>query len=137
MCLRGDSTEESLAALLDALKQGEKDLSHISNLTWKDQRGIHTNPLKSVTPDLNSFSNNYLTLFKSALRYGDVKGYTSIHDWWKYPIAAIMTCRGCVHNCVFCGGSKYGVNMYCERKTPSFRAPQLVAQGYTECGEVY
>jgi B12-binding domain/radical SAM domain protein len=126
--LKGDSTEESLAALLDALKQGDKDLSHISNLTWKDQRGIHANPLKSVTPDLNRFSNNYLTLFKSALRYGDIKGYTSIHDWWNYPIAAIMTCRGCVHNCVFCGGSKYGVNMYCERKTPSFRAPQLVAK---------
>ena len=132
--VKGDSTEESLAALFDALKQGEKDLSHISNLTWKDERGIHTNPLKSVTPDLNRFSNNYLTLFKSALRYGDVKGYTSIHDWWKYPIAAIMTCRGCVHNCVFCGGSKFGVNMYCERKTQSFRAPKLVAKDIQNVG---
>jgi radical SAM superfamily enzyme YgiQ (UPF0313 family) len=30
--VRGDSTEESLCALLDALGNGEKDLSHISNL---------------------------------------------------------------------------------------------------------
>lgn len=132
--VKGDSTEESLASLLDALSRGKEDLSSIPNLAWKDQRGIHSNPLNSVTPDLDRFSNNYLTLFKSALRYGDLKGYTSIHDWWKYPIAAIMTCRGCVHNCVFCGGSKYGVNMYCERKKPSFRGPELVAQDIQNVG---
>ena len=132
--VRGDSTEESLCAVLDALGRGEKDLSHIPNLTWKDERGIHSNPFKSVQPDLNRFSNNYLTLFKSALRYGDVKGYTSIHDWWRYPIAAIMTCRGCVHNCVFCGGSQFGVDKYCERKRPSFRAPELVAQDIQNVG---
>ena len=132
--VRGDSTEETLCAVLDTLGQGEKDLSHIPNLTWKDERGIHSNPFNSAQSDLNGFSNNYLTLFKSALRYGDVQGYTSIHDWWRYPIAAIMTCRGCVHNCVFCGGSKFGVNKYCERKRPSFRAPELVAQDIQNVG---
>ena len=88
--VRGDSTEHALADLLGALRNGKKDLSFISNLTWKDTRGVHHNPIKVPSPDLNGFSNNYLTLFKSALRSGDIKGYTSIHDWWNYPIAAIM-----------------------------------------------
>lgn len=132
--VRGDSTEEALRFLLDALKKGEKNLFHIPNLTWKDESGVHSNPLQSPCPDINRFSNNYLTLFKSALRYGDVKGYTSIHDWWRYPIAAIMTCRGCFHNCVFCGGSQFGVERYCERKSPSFRAPELVARDIQNVG---
>ena len=126
--LRGDSTEKALYQLLRALKQGKGNLSLIPNLTFKDEGGIHSNPLSYTASQLDQFSNNYLNLFKSAIIYRDLKGFTSIHDWWKYPIAAIMTCRGCVHNCVFCGGSKYAVNMYCQRKNPAFRSPQLVAK---------
>jgi B12-binding domain/radical SAM domain protein len=126
--IRGDSAEEAMCNLLKALEKGEGELYQIPNLTFKDGNDIHSNPFSQTLSHLNGFSNNYLNLIKSALLYGDLKGVTSIHDWWKYPITAIMTCRGCVHNCVFCGGSKYAVNMYCQRKTPAFRSPQLVAK---------
>jgi len=126
--VRGDSTEEVLCQLLKTLKKGNGNLSAIPNLTFKNEKGIHATPISPMPSKLDEFSNNYHTLFKSALLYGDAKGYTAIHDWWSYPIAAIMTCRGCVHNCVFCGGSKYSVKTYCKRESPSFRSPQLVAQ---------
>ena len=127
--IRGDSTEEVLCQLLKALKQGKKNSIAIPNLTWKDDNGIQINPFSHTLSHLDEFSsNNYLNLFKSALMYGDFKGYTSIHDWWKYPIAAIMTCRGCIYNCVFCGGSKSAMEMYCQREAPAFRSPQLVAK---------
>lgn len=125
--VRGDSTEEALYQLLRTLTQGKRNLSAIPNLTFKNESGIHTNPLSHPPSNLDECSNNYLTIFKSALMYGGVKGYTAIHDWWNYPIAAIMTCRGCVHNCVFCGGSNYSGKIYCQRETPAFRSPQLVA----------
>ena len=126
--IRGDSAEEAMCNLLKTLEKGECELSQIPNLTFKNGNDIHSNPFSQTLSHLNGFSNNYLNLIKSALLSGDLKGVTSIHDWWKYPITAIMTCRGCVHNCVFCGGSKYAVNMYCQRKTPAFRSPQLVAK---------
>jgi len=126
--VRGDSTEKVLYQLLRALKEGSGSLSAIPNLTWKDGNGIHSNPFSHNLSQLDEFSNNYINLFKSALRYGDLKGYSSIHDWWKYPITAITTCRGCIHNCVFCGGSQYALKLYCQRETPAFRSPQLVAK---------
>jgi B12-binding domain/radical SAM domain protein len=126
--IRGDSAEETLLTLMKDLDQEGKNLSDIPNLTFKDEKGIKSNPFSHTLSQLDGFSNNYLHLIKSALLYRDLKGFTAIHDWWKYPITAIMTCRGCVHNCVFCGGSKYAVNMYCQRKTPAFRSPQLVAK---------
>lgn len=127
--IRGDSTEEILCQLIIALKQGKKNLTAIPNLTFKDEEGVHNNPLSHTLSHLDELSsNNYLDLFKSAIMYGDLKGYTSIHDWWNYPIAAIMTCRGCIHNCFFCGGSQYAVKTYCKRETHAFRSPQLVAK---------
>jgi len=126
--VRGDSTEGALCQLIETLKEGKGNLSAIPSLTFKDEKGIHSNAFSQKGSQLDEFSNNYIDLFKSALLYGDVKGYTSIHDWWDYPIAAIMTCRGCIHNCVFCGGSQYAVKMYCKRDVPSFRSPELIAK---------
>ena len=132
--VRGDSTEEPLRKLLVALKQGVKNLSTIPNLTFKNENGIHRNAMSHTISHLDEFTNNYLNLIKSSLLYGDVRGFTSIHDWWQYPITAIMTCRGCIHNCVFCGGSRYGVKKYCGREIPAFRSPELIAKDIHTAG---
>lgn len=125
--LRGDSAEKPLFDLMTELKQGGSDFSRIPNLTWKQGGSVCQNDLSWVAHDLNSFSNNYLSLFKSALLSADFKGFTSFRDWWDYPITAIMTCRGCVHNCVFCGGARSGIKDYCKREKPAFRPPELLA----------
>jgi B12-binding domain/radical SAM domain protein len=61
-----------------------------------------------------------------ALKYGDVKSMTAIHDWWQYPIVAMMTVRGCTQNCIICGGSRDGFQFYANRKKPAYRAPEKI-----------
>lgn len=135
--IRGDSAEEPLRQLLLALKQG-LSLKAIPNLTWKDGREkVQVNPLAHVADALDEYSNNYRNLFRSAMRYLDLKSLIPIHDWWKYPITAVMTCRGCSHNCVICGGSRYALGEFCSRGACAYRSPEKVAQdilslsGYT------
>ena len=115
--IRGDSAEEPLRRLMVALKE-RQSLAAIPNLTWKDEKkDVHVNPLTHVLPDLDEYSNNYLNLFRSVVRYLDLKSLIPIHDWWEYPITAVMTVRGCTHNCVFCGGSNFGLShFYCRDK---------------------
>ncbi|MDZ7264440.1 MAG: TIGR04190 family B12-binding domain/radical SAM domain protein [candidate division KSB1 bacterium] len=126
--VRGDSTEEPLRQLLAALKE-RGDYSTVSNLTWRDRGGqVHSNPIQYQPDQLNEFTNNYKNLFKLAVKYLDSRSMTAIYDWWRYPITAVMTCRGCTHNCVICGGSQYGMKHYCERSQPSYRAPELIVQ---------
>ena len=130
--LKGDSTEEPMLQLLTALKH-KKNYSFIQNLTWKDQHGnIGSNPITYIPENLNSFTNNYKNLFKIAVKYLDSKSMTAIHDWWRYPITAVMTCRGCIHNCIICGGSKYGMKYYCGRAKPSYRDPELIVNDIKE-----
>jgi len=126
--VRGDSAEEPLRQLLLAL-MGRSSRKAIPNLTWKDEKKeIHINPLTHVVPDLDEYSNNYPNLFRSAMKYLDLKSLIPIHDWWEYPITAVMTCRGCTHNCVICGGSLSSLSQYCSRETCAYRGPEKVAK---------
>jgi B12-binding domain/radical SAM domain protein len=125
--LRGDSTEEPLRQLLLSLRD-KKSLTDIPNLTWKGADGsVRVNPLTHVLTDLNEYLNNYPNLFRSALRYLDVRSLIPIHDWWEYPITAVMTCRGCTHNCAICGGSRYALSNSYARGVSAYRSPEKVA----------
>jgi B12-binding domain/radical SAM domain protein len=135
--LRGDSTEEPLRRLLVSLRDGSPP-AEIPNLTWKDRDGgVRVNPLTHVLTDLDEYLNNYPNLFRSALRYLDIRSLIPIHDWWTYPITAVMTCRGCTHNCAICGGSRYALRESYSRAACAYRSPEKVAQdilsiaGYT------
>jgi B12-binding domain/radical SAM domain protein len=125
--IRGDSAEEPLRQLMAALREG-RPLESIPNLTWKDgKKGIHVNPLTHVLSGLDEYSNNYPNLFRSVVRYLDLKSLIPIHDWWEYPITAVMTVRGCSHNCVFCGGSNFGLSRFYCRDACAYRSPEKVA----------
>jgi len=128
LVLRGDSTEEPLRQLLGALSQGTS-LDNIPNLTWKKDGGqVVVNPLTHTVADLNEYSNNYPNLFRVAVKYFDVKSLVPIHDWFKYPITAVMTTRGCSHDCVFCGGSRFALQNFYSRRACAYRDPAKVAQ---------
>ena len=126
--LRGDSAEEPLRQLLTALKEGSSPQA-VPNLTWKDEhQEVHANPLTHLVSDLDEYSNNYPNLFRSVVKYFDLQSLIPIHDWWRYPITAVMTCRGCTHNCVICGGSRKALTHYCSREACAYRSPEKVAQ---------
>jgi B12-binding domain/radical SAM domain protein len=125
--LRGDSAEEPLRRLLLSLRD-ERTPAKVPNLTWKDRDGgIRVNPLTHVLADLDEYLNNYPNLFRSALRYLDVRSLIPIHDWWEYPITAVMTCRGCTHNCAICGGSRFALRESYARASCAYRSPEKVA----------
>lgn len=135
--LRGDSTEEPLRILMEALSTGRtKDLSHVPNLAWKTQHGeIVLNPITHLPELLDHYVDNYGSMMRSAIRHLDIKSMLPIHDWWSYPITAVMTCRGCIHSCSFCGGGCYGLKIFGHRSKPAFRPPELVVRDIRQiCG---
>ena len=129
---RGDSTEIPAGRLMRAL--AEKDhsparLADIPNLTWRDRDGgVHVNPLTNVPDVLDRFSNNYLNMYKMSLKFGSIGSQIPFHDWWTYPITAVMTCRGCNQCCAICGGSGPAVKGYACRERTAFRPPELVVR---------
>jgi B12-binding domain/radical SAM domain protein len=126
--LRGDSTEEPFTRLMFALK-GKGRVDDIPNLTYKTPDGsVVVNPLDWVPADMNDISLDYSFNMKAVIRYRDMMGFVPFRDWLRYPVCASLTCRGCTHNCVTCGGSAYSFREHFGRDRVAFRDPELLVR---------
>ncbi len=124
--MRGDSTEEPMRQLITAVKGGG-GYGSIPNLTWTDASGdVVVNELAWVPADMNAISLDYSFNMKTVIRYRDMMGVVPFKDWLKYPVCASLTCRGCTHDCVTCGGSAYSFREHFGRDKIAFRDPQLL-----------
>ena len=126
--VRGDSTEEPMTRLMKALKGGG-GFADIPNVTWKDASdGVVVNDLSWVPSDMNAISLDYSFAMKSVIRYRDMMGAIPFKDWLQYPVCASLTCRGCTHNCVTCGGSASAFRNHFGRDKIAFRDPGLLVR---------
>lgn len=126
--VRGDSTEKPLLQLMDSVN-GKKDIVSVPNLTWRDEQGnIQENPFSHVPDDLSDVMIDYYdNTVRSIFRYRDfARNFVPFKGWLKYPISAVITCRGCTHNCVICGGSAFGYRQVCNRERTVYRSPEAV-----------
>jgi B12-binding domain/radical SAM domain protein len=129
--LRGDSTEEPLRQLIEALDSGARagDLGCIPNLTWKDVQGTpHVNPLTHVPADLDGILLDHSFVVKAVARERNLSNYLPFAKWTKYPITAALSCRGCTRNCAICGGSAFASKRILGRDQPAYRSPERLAE---------
>jgi len=133
--LRGDSTEEPFRQLMDCIVN-RREPEAVPNLAWRDSQGrIQENPFSYVPADLsNVMVNHYGNVIRSVIRYRDLASYTPVKDWLRYPITAVLTCRGCTKNCVICGGSASASRHFYNREKAAFRSPKSVAQDVRQIG---
>jgi B12-binding domain/radical SAM domain protein len=126
--VRGDSTEEPITRLLYAIK-GKGSFNDIPNVTWKTADGsVVANPLEWVPGDMNDISLDYSSVMRSVIRDRDMMSHVPFKDWLQYPVCASLTCRGCTHNCVTCGGSAYAFRTHYGRDKIAFRDPELLVR---------
>lgn len=127
--IRGDSAEEPLRQLIRAIK-GDGSSRDVPNLTWKekDDGAVRVNELSHVPEDMDGLTFDYRRIMKSTARHLDLLGHLPFLAWLNYPIVAGLSCRGCVHNCVTCGGSATAYRNICNRRAPAYRSPKALAR---------
>lgn len=124
--LRGDSTEEPLRRLIAAIR-GHGSVADIPNLTWTGIDGsVNVNELSWVPDTMDEISLDYSFNMRAVIRYRDMMGFVPFKDWLQYPVCASLTCRGCTHDCVTCGGSAYSFREHFGRRRIAFRDPELL-----------
>lgn len=126
--MRGDSTEDATRQLLDVLSKGG-DFKTVPNLVWKDDKGeVHANAFSYHPADLNGVDLDFRRMMVSAVRDRDLLSYLPFAGWLKYPIMPVVSCRGCIMNCVGCGGSAFAFNHIHGRQRPAYRRPDQLAE---------
>jgi B12-binding domain/radical SAM domain protein len=134
--LRGDSTEEPLRQLMAGIVAARGPsgvdadaLAKIPNLTWKDGSGeVHVNPQTYTPPSLDHLAMDYRQMVRSVVRDVDFLNYVPFSHWIDYPAMAVLTVRGCKHNCAYCGGSAFASRLISGRTSPAYRAPEQLAE---------
>lgn len=128
LVMRGDSTEAPMVELMTQLRKAEPSLKDVPNLTFRGAGGEPVvNPLSYRPDTLNNVFTNYEHAIRQTVRHMDFTGYQPFESWKRYPITAVFTCRGCVHNCRTCGGGAHFFHHTMQRGKPVFKDPELVA----------
>jgi B12-binding domain/radical SAM domain protein len=123
--IRGEA-EKPFLLLMNALGQ-HRTMEGVPNLTFRDAGGqIRSEPLMEPSVDLDEFEFTRLDLLEP-------KG--SIFTPGMLPSWAIPICRGCLHNCVACGGSAYSYRTYLGRERPAFRSPEKIVEDIRKLSE--
>ncbi len=133
--IRGDSTEEPMRQLMGYISRGSVPET-VPNLVWRDGQGrIQENPFSNVPTELSDVMVDYYpNIARSVIRDKDLTSYMPFQDWLRYPITAVLTCRGCDENCVICGGSAAAFRESYNRTQIAFRSPELVARDVRQIG---
>ncbi|TLM65561.1 MAG: TIGR04190 family B12-binding domain/radical SAM domain protein [Deltaproteobacteria bacterium] len=132
----GDSTEEPLLRLMNAIAR-QDGYAGVPNLLWRNAAGaVVDNGLTWSPASLDELRIDYLQPLRMALRDRDLVAYLPFHGWLDYPVSAVITCRGCSHNCLSCGGSREAFRRVCRRQQAVFRSPELVARDIIELAAI-
>ena len=135
--LRGDSTEEPLRQLMECRKKGVEPET-VPNLVWRDSQGrMCENSFSHVPANLdNVMVDYYPNMVRSVIRHRDLTSSTPFKDWLRYPITAVLTCRGCNENCVICGGSAAAFQNCFNRPRIVSRSPESVVRDVRQIGHL-
>jgi len=125
--VRGDSTEEPLRHLMTAIIEGRSP-SDVANLTWQQDGETRVNAISYSPANMEAVSFDYRKIMQSTVKHRDLLGHLPFNEWLKYPIVVGLSCRGCVHHCVTCGGSASAFKRICNRSSPAFRGPEQLAE---------
>jgi B12-binding domain/radical SAM domain protein len=133
--LRGSVTEPSFLALLREVK-GNRCYATVPDLTWKSAGEIFVNAASAPAVSLDEFD------IDLGLMVGDVIGrldfWTNVpfHSWWRHPITAVFTVRGCARECVTCGASHAAFDRFMRVHRPLLRSPRAIASQVRALAEI-
>ncbi|UCF30134.1 MAG: TIGR04190 family B12-binding domain/radical SAM domain protein [bacterium] len=124
--IRGDCAEEPVAKLLSTIRWGG-DPGNVPNLSYRRGEGIVEGAIELVPDSLDDFPLNYRHMIRQVHHHRDLTSYSPFRKWLFYPITAVLTCKGCIHDCVTCGGSLSAMKRVVNRHRIAFKDPKILA----------
>jgi B12-binding domain/radical SAM domain protein len=116
--IRGEGEKALLAFAEEFAKTGK--VPQTSNVTCRGEDGkIRVIPMMEGSADLDEFEYT---------RFDLIEPKTTIFNHGGETFGNLVTCRGCIYNCVTCGGSSYNYRKYFGLKKPAVRSPRRIVE---------
>jgi B12-binding domain/radical SAM domain protein len=125
--LRGSVTEPCLLELVREL-EGDRRFERVPNLTWKQDGQVRVNPASFVPLSFDEFDYDLGYMVGQVVGHLDFWTNIPFHAWWRHPITAVFTVRGCGRSCVTCGASEEAFRGFMPGMHPLLRSPEAIAR---------
>ncbi len=125
--LRGSVTEPSLLALVREI-EGERRFELVPGLTWKEDGKVRVNPDAVLPTSLDEYDFDLGAMIRSVARHLDFWTSVPFQAWWRHPITAVFTVRGCARRCITCGASNAAFRRFMPGHHPLLRGPEAIAK---------
>jgi B12-binding domain/radical SAM domain protein len=132
--LRGSVTEPSLLALVQQLENG-REFGRVAGLTWKESGAVRINR-DTEGSSLDPYGFDLGSMVWSVMRHLDFWTTLPFHFWWRHPITAVFTVRGCRRGCVTCGASSAAFRRFMPAPHPLLRSPEAIAAMVRDLAEI-
>ena len=132
--LRGSVTEPALLALVRELK-GARRFERVPGLTWKENGQTRVNAAGEVA-SIDDCRYDLGTMVAGVTSHLDFWTTAPFHTWWKHPITAVFTVRGCARSCVTCGASNASFRRFMPGHFPMLRSPASIAAQVLQLAEL-
>ena len=114
--------EERLLKLMDA-KKNKTGFKHIDGLHYRDDKRVwHYNPRKTIgnVKNLDDLPFPDYSDYNTKKLFSWSQKYTQNFQFRQLPMTIMMTSRGCVYKCTYCGAGKDGnpINDGIKRRSP-------------------
>ncbi len=129
--LRGSITEPSLLALMREL-EGARRFARVPSLTWKG--GV--NAPAAAPSSLDDYTLDLGMMVGSVVGHLDFWSNVPFHSWWRHPITAVFTVRGCLRGCVTCGASSASFRRFMPGRHVILRSPAAIAAQVRELAQI-
>ncbi|RLG51960.1 MAG: TIGR04190 family B12-binding domain/radical SAM domain protein [Thermoproteota archaeon] len=124
--VRGDSTEEVMRQLAERISQ-HRSLEGVPNVAWRDGNKVRAEPISHVPSDFNNRVDHWIVA-KNLLRTRDMDLTSPFYGFKEKPVTAVITVKGCIFNCITCGGSASAFKCYLNRSRVALKSPDKIAE---------
>jgi len=133
--IRGSVAEPSLLALVRELKAGRR-FENVPGLTWKRGGEVVVNPDAVLPADLDDYGFDLGMMMREVLGHLDFWTSVPFQSWWRHPITAVFTVRGCARRCVTCGASHAAFRRFMPGRHPLLRGPDAIARQVRQLAQI-
>jgi|GEM_PF-759775 len=133
--LRGSVTEPSVLALVREL-EGERRFERVPALTWKDDGVTRINALPCAAISADAFDIDLGMMTAGVVGRLDFWSSIPFHFWWRHPITAVLTARGCSRGCVTCGASHKSFERFMPGRHPMRRSPEAIGKMVSDLASI-
>jgi len=106
--------------------EDRETLDGVPNLVWKEDGQVRINEMGFIPESLDYADLRPDRLIRQVLRYRDRLSLMPYLGWWRNPVTALLTVKGCTHSCATCGGSREAFLKTTGRERPAYRSPESV-----------